>query len=437
MMHFGKDYFEKYGQYRSDVKEVKQFRKFIFSSKRILWVGCSTGKGVKYLNDRNIDCIGVDINDYAILMSRIASKLLKADILDLPFKDGEFDCVICIDLLEHLTEKQMAKALSELKRVSSDKIIVGVTPKGRKAFYADQTHVTALSFDEWEKLLDSQLPERIASDFYDARYVFSKKAKPNWSPFSVEVHCRIADVHLSSFTWADSTFSQEKLRFIENADSCNAVPQYIIVKKYDKTIAFCPFFIFGNEKFATDKGALVFEKYRQIVRKIKFCFDKSIVAYSPFAYDSEMLSKKDYGNVVKLICQKINEICQKGYIDVSAFLCLCKDDRETLNIIKKQGYRELELHPNTKLTNGFNSFHKYLSLLSGIYRKCEGDVMGAISSFEDNSDSHQMKTESGDKPAVKVALLKFRTWKARGVMNAYISLLKRFYQAKMVLQGKV
>lgn len=436
-MRFDQDYFEKYGQYRNDVKEIKQFRNFIFNSTRVLWVGCSIGKGVKYLNDRNIDCIGVDINDHAISMSRIANKLLKADILALPFKDGEFDCVICIDLLEHLTEQQIAKALSELKRVSSDKIIVGVTPEEREIFYADQTHVTALSFDEWEKLLDLQLPERVASDFYDSRYVFSKKAKTGQTPFSVEVHHRIADVDLSSFTQADSIFLKEGLCFVENPGSFNAVPRYITVKKQNKTIAFCPSFILEDEEFDTDEGSLVFKKYRRMARKIKFRFGKSIVAYSPFAYDSEMLSKQDYGNVVKLICQKINEICQKRYIDVSIFLCLCKDDRETLNIIKKQGYRELELHPNTKLTNGFNSFHKYLSLLSGIYRKCEGDVMGAISSFEDNSDSHQMKTESGDKPAVKVALLKFRTWKARGVMNVYISLLKRFYQAKMVLQGKV
>ena len=74
-MHFGKDYFKKYGRYRNDVKELKQFRKFIFSSKRVLWVGCSTGQGVKYLSDRNIDCIGVDIEKRTAIKSQFSGKV--------------------------------------------------------------------------------------------------------------------------------------------------------------------------------------------------------------------------------------------------------------------------------------------------------------------------------------------------------------------------
>jgi hypothetical protein len=118
-------------------------------------------------------------------------------------------------------------------------------------------------------------------------------------------------------------------------------------------------------------------------------------------------------------------------------LCLCKDEEKTLDIIKNQGYRELKLYPNTKLTSGFSPLCKYLLLLPGEYGKRVGDKVDPIRNIEDDSDSYQMKTENGDKLVPKVALLKFRNWKARVVMNAYISLLKIFYPSKMAPQSKV
>jgi ubiquinone/menaquinone biosynthesis C-methylase UbiE len=389
---------------------------------------------VKYLNERSIDCIGVDINDHVVSRRSIANKVLKGDVLALPFKDGEFDCVICIDLLEHLTNRQIAKALSELKRVSSDKIIVGVTPKEREVFYADKTHVTALSFDEWEELLDSQLPERVASDFYDSRYVFSKASKAEQTPFSVELHRRIDNVVLPSFTQTTSSFSKEGFSFVDNTELFNATPQYIIVKKHNKTVACCPSFILEDKEFDINDGTFIFKKYRRMARKIKFRFDKSIVAYPPFVYAPEMLSRQDLSSIIRLICQKIDEICQKRSIDVSVLMCVHKNDRDILNTIEEYGYRELELHPNNTFTNGHNSFHKYLSLLPGIYNECVGNMHNSGHNFRNSL----MEARRCDvKTDVNAALLKFHMWKARGIMNTYIGFLKRFYQAKTVLRGMV
>jgi hypothetical protein len=242
---------------------------------------------------------------------------------------------------------------------------------------------------------------------------------------------------LSSFNQADLVFSREQLCFIENLGSLNLIPQYITVKKNGRIVGFCSSFIFEDERFDVDENSSFFKKYRRIAREIKFNFDKSIIAYFPFPYNSRILSEQDYNNVVKLVCQKINEICQKKFINVSTFLCLCKDEEKTLDIIKNQGYRELKLYPNTKLTSGFSPLCKYLLLLPGEYGKRVGDKVDPIRNIEDDSDSYQMKTENGDKLVPKVALLKFRNWKARVVMNAYISLLKIFYPSKMAPQSKV
>jgi len=49
-----------------------------------------------------------------------------ADILALPFKDGEFDLVCVFEVLEHLPFDQFEKALKELSRVSKKDIIISL-----------------------------------------------------------------------------------------------------------------------------------------------------------------------------------------------------------------------------------------------------------------------------------------------------------------------
>ncbi len=54
-----------------------------------------------------------------------------ASVLDLPFKDGEFDMVCCFETLEHLPFSDFDRGLEELKRVSSRYVLISlpdVTP---------------------------------------------------------------------------------------------------------------------------------------------------------------------------------------------------------------------------------------------------------------------------------------------------------------------
>ena len=419
-MKFNKSYFEKYGQYRNDIKEIKRFKQFIFSSKRILWVGCSTGKGVKYLNQRNIDCIGVDINDYAISMSKIPNKLLKANILNLPFKNNEFDCVICIDLLEHLTTEQIPKALCELKRITSDKILVGVTPRERQAFYEDSTHVTGLSFDEWEELLDAQLPQRVDSNFHDARYAFSKKTEPYKPIFFIAINQKPPETGLLSFIEIDLAAPKEKTAHI-NSTHFNVTPQYITVKKHNKTIAFCPCFVFENEKNNPKKSWTVLRKLLGIVRTRTFHFDKMIAAYPISINSPKTLDKKDFDNIVELICRKLEEISHKKHLDLSVFFCRHNDTLQTARMIEQHDYKELKVCPNTKLANHFNSFYEYFLPLLKKHKKyipSENNPRANICS---------KKTKGSNDLDAGVAMLKLHMWKARTAMNIYVSLLKTFY----------
>lgn len=49
-----------------------------------------------------------------------------ADVRNLPFKNKQFDAVLCAEVLEHIPLKDLPKALSELSRVSKKYIIVSV-----------------------------------------------------------------------------------------------------------------------------------------------------------------------------------------------------------------------------------------------------------------------------------------------------------------------
>ncbi len=84
---------------------------------RILDVGCR-GKQLKRYLPNNVTYTAVDINVY--------EDIIKVDLNKnkLPFKDGTFDYVFCLEVLEHINSP--FNVLSELKRVSKGNIIISV-----------------------------------------------------------------------------------------------------------------------------------------------------------------------------------------------------------------------------------------------------------------------------------------------------------------------
>ncbi len=62
---------------------------------------------------------------------------VEADVTRLPFADGEFDAVLALDLLEHLPGNLRSQALSELARVTGNRLVVGC-PCGPQALRFDR-----------------------------------------------------------------------------------------------------------------------------------------------------------------------------------------------------------------------------------------------------------------------------------------------------------
>lgn len=93
-------------------------------AQEVLEIGIGNGFISRYLRDKNISLHTVDF-DERLNPDTVAS------VTDLPFPESSFDTVCCFETLEHLPWESFARAVSELVRVSSRKVLLSlpdVTP---------------------------------------------------------------------------------------------------------------------------------------------------------------------------------------------------------------------------------------------------------------------------------------------------------------------
>lgn len=69
---------------------------------------------------------------------------VEGSLTKLPFDDNEFDVVVCTHALEHI--KDIAKALSELRRVCRKKLII-VVPRQREYRYTVDLHINFFPYE--------------------------------------------------------------------------------------------------------------------------------------------------------------------------------------------------------------------------------------------------------------------------------------------------
>lgn len=137
--------------------------------KKILDVGCGTGKLVMYLNKFGFKAYGCD----PYVQETFSASHLKpirdnifvnASATNLPFSKNSFDMVTLISVIEHLQKKEVAKFVIEAKRIlKKNGYIFIVTPNynsiwrkllGKKWFgYSDPTHINFYTPASLSKLL--------------------------------------------------------------------------------------------------------------------------------------------------------------------------------------------------------------------------------------------------------------------------------------------
>jgi SAM-dependent methyltransferase len=95
--------------------------------KRALEVGCGEGVIAGKLQDRFDEVVALDLPDAGLRRDWQAyhgPRFLHADAHALPFEDRQFDLVVAVEVLEHLTDP--VKGLRELARVGRRHLVVSV-----------------------------------------------------------------------------------------------------------------------------------------------------------------------------------------------------------------------------------------------------------------------------------------------------------------------
>jgi SAM-dependent methyltransferase len=132
-------------------------RRRIDARTRVLDVGCSDGRGSTVLSRRGT--VGVDIYRPALEAARLhgrRSAVTQADVRRLPYRDGAFDVVVSLDVIEHFDKPEAVALLEELERVASQTVVVatprGFVPQPPTAQEPWQEHRCGFSVDELEAL---------------------------------------------------------------------------------------------------------------------------------------------------------------------------------------------------------------------------------------------------------------------------------------------
>lgn len=112
--------------------------------RQVLDAGCGTGYGLRILEDAGASrVVGVDVSDEAVQhASKVAVgdnvDVFQADLRELPFSDGEFDLVVCFEVIEHVEDREAI--LDELSRVAGTDGILCISTPNRRVYPPGNPH---------------------------------------------------------------------------------------------------------------------------------------------------------------------------------------------------------------------------------------------------------------------------------------------------------
>jgi hypothetical protein len=94
----------------------------------VLLAPCSYGWFFEWFRRDKIDIVGVDIEAHRVEAARARlnppAPVFTANVLEMPFKDGEFDFVVSNRFLLHFNDEFRAKAFKALARVTNKHLLV-------------------------------------------------------------------------------------------------------------------------------------------------------------------------------------------------------------------------------------------------------------------------------------------------------------------------
>ncbi len=161
----------------------------------ILEIGFGSGVFLPELSKRSTRLFGVDIHESINEVNKmlknegIETALMKGDIIDLPYKNESFDCIISIGTLEHI--RQLREAIFEMKRIlKKNGIMILGFPVANKV--SDLLLVLTGSLKAYKKKLREIHPNNHSDILSEIEAQFGNirvKYFPNLLPLNFSLYC--------------------------------------------------------------------------------------------------------------------------------------------------------------------------------------------------------------------------------------------------------
>ncbi len=124
---------------------------------KILDVGCGLGYFLNWIAKDGVSGVGIDVDFVALKKARNLYPHLifyNESAASLHFGDESFDCVILLNVIEHIELKMHNAVLKEIRRVLADDgvFIISTIDKNslyKRLFINDPTHVKEYGYDEF------------------------------------------------------------------------------------------------------------------------------------------------------------------------------------------------------------------------------------------------------------------------------------------------
>ncbi len=141
---------------------ANQLQKIIISDcETLLDVGCGNNSVVQFFIKKLEKTVGMDVFEEALKKSKeksIHNEYIKGDVLDIDkfFKPKSFDCVISIDVVEHLDKRNALSAIKKMEKIARKHVIIQTTNGYLKQDIVEgniyQIHRCGFEVDELRKL---------------------------------------------------------------------------------------------------------------------------------------------------------------------------------------------------------------------------------------------------------------------------------------------
>jgi len=133
MDRMGLSGYERYDRESSNANAAAYMVWRNFDVKRTLDVGCAAGFVVEALREMGVEACGTDISHYAIDRATQGARghVRWGDLMaGVPYGDGEFDLVTCLEVLEHMRPEMIPTVLAELERITSKYVVCTIPSFG-------------------------------------------------------------------------------------------------------------------------------------------------------------------------------------------------------------------------------------------------------------------------------------------------------------------